>query len=279
VRNYLFALILLSTISCHSGRVTLSRVGSDPNQHFPKSIERVEKIPGRKNVWVFILAGQSNMAGRGFVEPQDTLPSERVLTIKENGQLVYAKEPLHFYEPTLTGLDCGLSFGKYLIKNIPNSISILLIPTAVGGSSVLQWLRDSTYRNVTLLSNFNEKVEIGKRFGQVKGILWHQGESDANLKDIPMYKERLAELFKKFRSTIGNESLPILIGELGTYSKDPLNWNSINQAIKNYAVTDKNTAIISTADLKDKGDKIHFNSEGQRLMGQRFANEYIKKFK
>ena len=32
-----------------------------------------------------------------------------------------------------------------------------------------------------------------------------------------------------------------------------------------------------TFDLKDKGDKIHFNSEGQRIMGQRFAIEYLNK--
>ncbi|HEX8676292.1 MAG TPA: sialate O-acetylesterase [Segetibacter sp.] len=276
----LFTLILLSLLSCRVGKVNSSEQGkSDRTRYFPKSIDRVETIPSKENVWVFILAGQSNMAGRGFVEPQDTLPSERVLTIKANGQLVFAKEPLHFYEPTLTGLDCGLSFGKNLIKYISDSISILLLPTAVGGSSVGQWLGDSLYRNVQLLSNFRDKVQIGKKYGQVKAILWHQGESDANANDIPQYKERLSKLFEKFRAIVGNETLPIMIGELGSFSKDAENWQLINQMIKSYSVTDNNTAIVSTADLKDKGDKVHFNSEGQRIMGQRFAYEYIKKFK
>ena len=277
---YLFPLILLSIISCSLGRgISSGQEKSDRTRYFPKSIDRFEKIPRKENVWVFILSGQSNMAGRGFVEPQDTLSAERVLTINAKGELVYAKEPLHFYEPTLTGLDCGLSFGKHLIKFIPDSISVLLIPTAVGGSSVSQWLGDSLYRNVQLLSNFREKVQIGKQYGQVKAVLWHQGESDANVNDIPHYKERLSALFKQFRAIVGNESLPILIGELGSFSKDPENWQLINQAVKTYSATDSNTVIISTADLKDKGDKIHFNSEGQRIMGQRFANAYIQKFK
>ena len=186
---YLLTLILLALISCSPGRVSSSaQEKSDRTWYFPKSIDKVEKVPRQENIWVFILAGQSNMAGRGFVEPQDTLPAERVLTITANGQLVFAKEPLHFYEPTLTGLDCGLSFGKHLINYIPDSISVLLIPTAVGGSSVSQWLGDSLYRNVQLLSNFREKVQIGKKYGQVKAILLHQGESYANANDIPLYK-------------------------------------------------------------------------------------------
>jgi len=38
----------------------------------------------------------------------------------------------------------------------------------------------------------------------------------------------------------------------------------------------KNSRIISTQDLKDKGDLLHFNSKGQRTMGKRFAKEYLK---
>src|SRR6185369_16921932 len=110
----------------------------------PKKEIEAKKILKRKNKWVFILAGQSNMAGRGLVEPQDTIPSARILTINKNGKLIIAKEPLHFYESTLTGLDCGLSFSNAIVKEFPSTISVLLIPTAVGGSSISQWLGDST---------------------------------------------------------------------------------------------------------------------------------------
>lgn len=251
--------------------------GSDTRtRFFPKVELKAERIPDKENLWVFILAGQSNMAGRGFVEPQDTIPAKRVLTINKKGEIIIAKEPLHFYEPNMTGLDCGLSYGKTIIGQIPDSVSILLIPCAVGGSSISHWLGDSVYRNVQLLTNFREKVEIGRRHGQLKGILWHQGEGDANEADIPYYKERLQKLLAEFRKIAGDNKLPVLIGELGVFSEDNKNWQKINEQIRLYASTDSNAIIIKTSDLKEKGDKVHFNSEGQRILGKRFADEYIK---
>jgi hypothetical protein len=247
--------------------------------YFPKQTDMIPEVRNKQNIWVFILAGQSNMAGRGLVEPKDTIPDKRIMTVNKNGELVVAKEPLHFYEPALTGLDCGYSFGKTIIKNIPDSIAVLIIPTAVGGSSITQWLGDSVHRNVKLFSNFSDKIENAKQYGIIKGILWHQGETDANEKDIPYYKERLSTLVKRFRSAVGNDSLPVLLGELGSFSKDKANWKLINKAINEYSLEDRHTAVISTADLKHKGDSIHFNSKGQRMMGRRFAETYLQKFK
>ncbi len=233
----------------------------------------------KQNVWIFLLAGQSNMAGRGIVEPRDTVPDKRILSINKKGELIIAKEPLHWYEPTLTGLDCGYSFGKTIIKNVPAEVSVLIIPAAIGGSSISQWIGDSLYRDVKLYSNFLSKVEIAKQFGEIKGILWHQGESDANEKDIPYYQERLRVLFAKFRSAAGNNNLPVLMGELGSFSKNKQQFSLINNAIHDYSSGDKNTAVISTSDLKDKGDSLHFNSKSQRTMGERFARAYLEKFR
>ena len=115
-----------------------------------------------------------------------------------------------------------------------------------------------------------------KKTGIIKGILWHQGESDANEKNIPLYKQRLGLLFSKFRTTVGNNELPVLIGELGSFSEDPGNFSLINKTIHEYAAEDKNSKVISTKDLKDKGDHLHFDSKGQRTMGRRFAKEYLK---
>ncbi|MCK0145953.1 sialate O-acetylesterase [Arenibacter sp. F26102] len=247
----------------------------DRTQFFPKIELSVENIPHKANIWVFILAGQSNMAGRGLVEPQDTVPNTRIFTVNKQGDMIYAKEPLHFYEPSMAGLDSGLSFGKTLIKHIPDSISVLLIPTAVGGSSITQWLNDSIHREVKLFTNFKQKAELGMRFGTVKGILWHQGESDAKTKEAPLYQIKLSELFYQFRKIIGNQEAPVVIGQLGSYSTNPL-WSKINDHIKYYVSTDPFAGLINTSDLKEKGDKVHFNSEAQRIMGERYALEFMK---
>lgn len=222
------------------------------------------------------MAGQSNMAGRGLIEAQDTITNKQIFAIDELGELILAKEPIHFYQPTLSGLDCGLSFGNVIIKNTPANINVLLIPTAIGGSSIEQWIQDETHRNVKLLSNFKEKVELGKKYGEIKAILWHQGESNANSTGILGYNNNLEILLSTFRNIIDNQSLPILIGELGSFSNNNEHyWQTINSIINEYSNYDIYSRVILTSDLEDKGDKIHFNSSGQRKMGERFAVEYL----
>jgi hypothetical protein len=269
---FLPVILLLIFLSGFQERVTDKRT-----VNFPRQELKPETIPAKENLWVFILAGQSNMAGRGFVEPQDTIPHNRILSINKSGELIIAKEPLHFYEPAMTGLDSGLSFGRELIKHIPDSISVLLIPTAVGGSSIHQWVNDSLFRNVKLFSNFKEKVNIGQKYGTIRGILWHQGESDASATERrEIYPMQLTRLFEKFRKEAGNATLPIFAGELGRFSVNSDKWKALNQQIHVYAETDLHTFVISTHDLDHNGDKVHFNSAGQRLMGQRFAMEFIR---
>ena len=244
--------------------------------NFPKMVVYPNSIPKKKDTWVFMLAGQSNMAGRGFVEPQDTISSERILTINKSNELILAKEPLHFYEPTMAGLDCGMSFAKKLLTKVPENVSILLIPTSVGGSSINKWVGDSIHREVKLLSNFKNKAEFAKKYGEIKGVLWHQGESNANKKGMINYEENMAVLFREFRKAVGNKKLPILIGELGSYSKNNESKQLINKKIQNYIRKDENSFFITTSDLKDRGDRVHFNSEGQRIMGSRFADTYFE---
>jgi len=269
IRSIILPAIIFSASCSH-------KTVAERTTYFPKRTEVISNSINKENVWVFIMAGQSNMAGRGVVEPEDTVSDKRIFSINKNEQIIIAKEPLHFYEPERTGLDCGLSFAKTLVKKIPDNVSILIIPTAVGGSSIRQWLGDSVYRDVKLFSNFLAKVEIAKQNGIIKGILWHQGESDANENDIPLHKQRLGLLFSKFRAAVGNNELPVLLGELGSFSENQANFNLINKAIHEYASEDKNSRVILTNDLKDKGDHLHFNSKGQRAMGKRFAKAYLK---
>jgi hypothetical protein len=268
IKTCCYFLILISVFfvaGCSSNK----KVTADKNE-FDNS------LPPKKKVWAFILAGQSNMAGRGAIEPEDTITSKNIFTINANGEIVPAKEPLHFYEPSRIGLDCGLSFAKTLKSQIEDDVAILLVPTAVGGSSISQWIDDSTHRDVKLLSNFTEKIRTAQRVATIKGILWHQGESDANDNDIPRYRERLITLFKKFRTIAGVSDLPILIGELGSYSVNPAEWKQINEQIELYATTDSHVKVIRTNDFHHKGDQIHFDSKGQRTMGQRFAQSYLE---
>ncbi len=237
----------------------------------------------KDKTWVFILAGQSNMAGRGAIDFNpfngDTITNRRIQTINQDGEIVLAKEPLHFYEPKMAGLDCGLSFARTMLLSIPEDVTILLIPTAVGGSSIRKWIDDSVHRGVSLWSNFKDKVEIAKKYGTVKGILWHQGEADANANGIPVYVENLKTLFAKMRTEVGQRKLPIIMGELGYFSKTVNEqFMKINGVMHQYATKDKRSAVVETKGLDHKGDNLHFNSEGQRELGKRYATVFVEKF-
>lgn len=244
--------------------------------NFPKQEEYPKTLPKKENVWVFFLAGQSNMAGRAFVQPKDTVSNPRILTINNRNDIILAKEPLHFYEPKMAGLDSGVSFAKTLLKDIPQDISILLIPTAVGGSSVSQWVNNSEHRNVKLLSNFKDKMKFAKHYGTVKGILWHQGESDTNKSGIENYTKNITNLFKSFRKIAGNKKLPIVMGELGAFNENSESFKAINNSIHNYVKSNKYTKVITTSDLNHRGDNLHFNSEGERLLGERYAKTLLE---
>ncbi|SOE20180.1 protein of unknown function [Spirosomataceae bacterium TFI 002] len=241
-----------------------------------------QELPDKENLWVYVMAGQSNMAGRGVVEPQDTVTNARIWTINKELGWVLAKEPLHFYEPKMVGLDCGLSFAKELLKSVPANVSIAVIPCAVGGSSVEQWLGDSTHRDVPLMSNFKEKVKFAQEYGLIKGIIWHQGESNANLGSLPTFPSHLLQLFHNFRDISGNIDLPIVMGEIGAFAQPKTkakNWKALNGELKEIAKKEDNTFLITTKDLMHKGDNVHFDSASQRIIGKRYANEFIKIYK
>ncbi len=225
----------------------------------------------KEETLVFLLAGQSNMAGRGLVEAIDTIASPRIFTINQKGQLILAKEPLHFYEPTRTGLDCGLSFGKELLKFIPGQFKIVIIPAAVGGTKVNQWINDSTHRSVQLLTNFKGKIALAKQYGMLAGILWHQGESDANEQNIPTYKTDLIRLFTLFRNIAESPKLPIIMGELGYFEPNSLNKQKINEQLRELAEQNNWISLVSSKGLKCMADNEHFDAKSIRILGKRYA--------
>ncbi|WP_321285775.1 sialate O-acetylesterase [uncultured Sunxiuqinia sp.] len=231
----------------------------------------------KANTWVFLMAGQSNMAGRGAVEAQDTVTNKRILTINKGNKWILAKEPLHFYESS-DALDCGMSFAKELLKGVPDSITIALVPCAVGGSSVFQWLNDEEHRGVKLLSNFRQKVQLAKQKGIIKGVLWHQGESNASKAGLQNYQNSLLQLLSKFRESVGNDTLPIIMGEIGRFAQPEEKaayFEDINQIIRTVAADNDNLYFVSSEGLTDRGDHLHFNSASQRELGKRYADKFL----
>ena len=91
-----------------------------------------------ENMKLFLLIGQSNMAGRGLVEAQDTEINSHVLMLSKEGKWVPAVDPMHFDKPERIGTGLGKTFGLFVADAAPDAV-IGLVPAAFGGSALDEW--------------------------------------------------------------------------------------------------------------------------------------------
>ena len=61
-------------------------------------------MPEREKFHLFLLVGQSNMAGRGAVTEEDRNPDPRVLMLTRDRAWIPAADPLHFDKPKIAGV-------------------------------------------------------------------------------------------------------------------------------------------------------------------------------
>lgn len=226
---------------------------------------------------LFLLAGQSNMAGRGRVEDVDRAPHARVWMFDRNSQWAPAIEPMHFDKP-IAGVGPGRSFGVALAGDNP-ALHIGLIPTAVGGSPVTAWEPGVLYKETGAFpwDDSIRRARAALPAGELKAILWHQGESDANAQAAPQYEQRLRALIQRFRTELGNPTLPFIIGQLGRFEGHP--WTEFVQQVdaahRRIASEVLNVAYVSSEGLRDQGDNLHFSNEAEREFGRRYAEAYL----
>lgn len=239
-----------------------------------------------KKLDLYLLIGQSNMAGRGTVESQDTTAIPRVLTLDKNNKWVPAKDPIHF-DKTVAGVGLGRTFGIEMAKVNPGK-TIGLIPCAVGGSSIDAWVpggfHDQTQSQPW--DDMQKRLKSALQSGEVKGILWHQGESDSNPEQCAEYKDKLKDLISRVREAAGNNNIPFVAGEIGRFkikenkkqypNQSPSPAEIVMKSTKDLMKEDKYAAFVSSRGLDHKGDNTHFDSKSYRVLGKRYAKKMIK---
>jgi hypothetical protein len=148
-----------------------------------------EKLPPKADFDLFLLVGQSNMAGRGKVTEADRVPVEGVLMFNADRQWVPAVDPLHFDKPKIAGVGLGRTFGIEIAKIAPGK-TIGLIPCAVGGTGIDVWkpgAKDAA-TNTHPWDDAMVRAKAALQDGTLRGILWHQGESDSNPEKSATYE-------------------------------------------------------------------------------------------
>ena len=161
----------------------------------------------------------------------------------------------------------GFSFAKKIAEKTGRKI--LLVVNARGGSSVKEWIKGAESRY------YEEAIRRTKqalKYGQLKAILWHQGESDAR---DAAYLDKLSGVVKCLRTELGAENVPFIAGELAYWRSTFLVFNDM---IKDIDKVIENSAVVSAEGctmLKDETDP-HFSRDGQILLGERYADKILE---
>lgn len=222
--------------------------------------------PAPAQMKLFLLIGQSNMAGRGKVEPQDQVVNPHIFMLTKDLKWVPATDPLHFDKPGAAGVGPGSEFAREILKADPN-VTIGLIPCAVGGTSLDQWKAGEP-----LYHSAVARTKEAMKQGKLAGILWHQGESDSGNPDkVASYADRLPVMVGQLRKDLQADQAPVVLGELIHGHK---NNDSINVEL---AAAAKKVPLCGLASSEGLGNKaLHFDSPSARKFGQRYAAEYLK---
>jgi hypothetical protein len=230
----------------------------------------------KTNLHLYLLMGQSNMAGRGKLAAEDQTPHPRVLMFTLANQWEPAVEPVTHDKPGYLGVGPGLAFGKAMAAHDLDATTGL-VPCAVGGTPLKRWQRGGD-----LYSNAVHRARLALRDGTLKGILWHQGESDSGTStNANTYGDRLAQMIKDIRADLGCPDLPIVVGQIGEFLYDRGPDRSpyarvVNAALAALPSNVPATACASSKGLKHKGDQLHFDAASQRELGRRYATEMVR---
>jgi len=188
-----------------------------------------------------------------------------------------AVDPLHFDKPQVDGVGIGKSFAIAYADANPG-VNVGLIPCAVGGTSIKVWA-PSAFHKQTKTHPWDDglvRIQAALKDGELKGILWHQGESDTNQYSAPKYEQRLTELIQRYRSTFHAPDVPFIIGQLGQFKERP--WNKyrtmVDAAQKNVCEKDSACGFVSSDNLVHGGDNAHFSSSSVREFGRRYYHAY-----
>jgi hypothetical protein len=234
-------------------------------------------LPPKEQFHLFLLVGQSNMAGRGEVSDEDRTPHARVLMLSKEGEWVPAVDPLHFDKPGIAGTGLGKSFAIEIAEANPK-ITVGLIPCAVGGSPITAWEPDAYYEP-TKSHPWDDAVRRAKlalESGTLKGILWHQGEGDSKPGEAEKYAARLHDLIARFRKTLEAPDVPFIAGQMGQFEERP--WDESKKLVDaaHQTLPEKvpNTAFVSSEGLSHKGDEVHFDAASYREFGRRYARAH-----
>jgi hypothetical protein len=227
-----------------------------------------------QNLDIYLLIGQSNMAGRGPMQEGDDNPIVGAWLFNDNAEFEVARSPMNRYstirkKPTDDGyqkLNPGHLFASTMLQNEGvNNIGIIC--NAKGGTRIEKWAQGGAFYTEAI-----KRTKEAMKYGTLKGVLWHQGESN---KDDCQYLQKIKDLVANLREDLGSKNLPFVAGEILQNVSDS-GEGKINQQLAELPRSTTCTAVVSAKGLTDRGDQLHFDNASQKELGKRYAEAVLK---
>ena len=263
---------------------------------FAMALSQVNAAPD-PNFHIYLAFGQSNMEGQGGIESQDKTVDERFQVLwaadngscsgKTKGKWSTAVPPLaHCQGAKLGPTDY---FGRTMVEKTDPQIKVGVIVVAVAGCSIQLFDKDS-YANYARTQQswmtqrindyggnpYGRLIEMAKKAqeeGVIKGIIFHQGETDAGDGNWP---SAVKKVYDNIIKDLGLENdIPFLAGEVlrTGVSKGANNNNAkLPQQSKNFYVVSSEGFNQALND----GQNVHFTSQEYRDFGKRYAEKMIE---
>ena len=232
---------------------------------------------------VFLLAGQSNMAGAGT---SAEIP-ERLAKTPEGIRLYEDGEMRELVWRDAFGPEVGFAHG------IAGEVAgpVVLCKVARGGANLrYDWNPDGTsrgedeYRGPLYPRLIEAAKGVASSVGECAfaGMLWMQGERDSVFEDMAkVYEDNLRVFIASVRRDVGAPDVPFVTAlpsprkyNIGPGAFQHAHREIVQAAQARYVESDPNAALVKTHDLP-QSDNLHFDTGGQLVLGQRFAEAMI----
>ena len=247
------------------------------------------------NFHIYLAFGQSNMEGQGGIESQDKTVDSRFQVLwttnetncgKSLGQWSDAVPPLASCSGKLGPTDY---FGRTMVEKTDSQIKVGVVVVAVAGCSIKLFDSplDQGYMNQQASwfmqrvnayggKPYDRLIEMAKKaqeVGVIKGIIFHQGETDAGDGQWP---SKVKKVYDRILKDLGiDDDIPFLAGEVlrSGVSK------GANNNIAKLPQQSKNFYVVSSEGFNqalNDGQNVHFTSQEYRDFGKRYAEKMIE---
>lgn len=182
-------------------------------------------------------------------------------------------------------------FGRKMIENIPQDYKIGVINVSVAGAKIELWDKDSYKEYIDnerdwmkdIVKQYDgnpyqrliEMAKLAQKDGVIKGILVHQGESNS---DDPEWPNKIKKIYTDICKDLKlkPKNIPLLAGELKSAEQGGVCAAFNTKILPNLPKVLPNSYIISSLGCQSTGDQFHFNTEGMRLIGYRYAEKMLQ---